>query len=560
MFANPSYLLWGALGAAAALLLAWRGDGRRKAAAASLGRSETLARLLPPELSRRRRLKGRLGLAGLLLLFAALAGPQWGVELLATESRARDIIIAVDVSLSMLAEDVKPNRMERAQEELSLLLDQLAGERVGILAFAGDAFMTCPMTTDIDAAKQILRSLAPGAVPVPGTSIGEAIRYATRTLSRYSGERTLVLLTDGEDQKTDPAGAAKEAARAGVRIFTIGIGSPNGEPIPLRNSAGQLEGYKKNKRGETVVSKLGEEALADVAQTTGGAYFRASPGQDEVAEIVQKIKAAEKGEAVQGTQSRYQNRFMIPLLLAFLLLLLDFIVPEKAGFRERVRLVFKRRSAAVLAMLLVTPSFGATSESSLRKGNKLYDQGKYENSLEQYAIAGKKSPKDPRPVFNAGDALYRIEKFDEASEAFKAAASSPKHGAAAYYNLGNSRFKAQDFDGAVAAFRKAVVLDPGDAAARHNLAVALKRAKDPPPKKDKPDDKDDKKKDKGQDKGKDQPDNGRPPEPKTRPQDQMSKEDAERIMRAVAEKEKSAPPPLQLQKDSARPPEAEEDW
>lgn len=569
MFAEPGWLLWGLAACAACLASSWLAARRRAVATARMGRLATLSRLLPAELAPRRRLKSWLSCAGLALLFLALAGPQWGVELVPTESSGREVVVAVDLSLSMLAEDVKPSRIERAKQELALLLDQLKGERVGVLAFAGDAFMMCPMTTDVDAAKQVLRALEPGAVPVPGTAIGTAIRTATQALARYDGEKSLVLITDGEDHKTDPAGAAEQAAGEGIRIYAIGIGTPEGEPIPLKDSAGGLSGYKKDKRGETVVTRLGDAMLSQIAQKTGGAYYRASVGQDEVGEIVGKIERGGKGDAVSGTATHYKNRFTVPLTLSFLLLLLEFLIPERsaAGRAQPAegRLSSPKVAATLLLVLLAVPrTFAANAESALRKGNQLYDREQYEPALEQYAAAGQRDHKDARPVFNAGDALYRLERFDEASEAFKTLSDAkiPRAArAAAAYNLGDARYQAGDAAGAVAAFRKAVVLDPNDEAARRNLAVALKSLKSPP-KRDKngknKKDRDDADKDKKQ--SQQNADKGRPPEPKTRPQDQLSKEDAQRVMRAVAEKEKAAAKQLQLQKQDAKRTAPEEDW
>jgi Ca-activated chloride channel family protein len=569
MFQQPLYLLLALpLAGAAWAAYAW-GAARRRRLTARLGDEPTLARLLRPEAAGRRRLQAALRLSALLMLAAALAGPQWGVEAVETTSANRDVIIAVDVSLSMLAEDVKPSRLERAKQELALLIDELKGARVGVIAFAGEPVVVCPLTTDTAAAKQLLRAVEPGMVPVPGTAIGKSIRRAGELLSRYPGRRSIVLLTDGEDHKSDPLGAAEEAAAEGIQIHTIGIGSPEGEPIPLKGDDGRVEGYKKDKRGATVVSRLGERDLSAIADKTGGAYFRATPGAAEASEIAKRTAggAAAEGES-KGTARRYRNHFMIPLALAFLLLLLEAAVPETSGPAGAP--APSRQAALLLLPLLLPclcrPASAATAEGALRKGNALYDEQKYEPALEQYSRAAARSPKDARPVFNAGDALFRLEQYDKAGEAFKAVAESGASAgsrSAAYYNLGNSFFARQQYKDAVEAYRRAVALSPADDDARRNLAVALRRLKNPPPKrKQNPKDKDQNKKDQQQPKPQpqDQKDQaGRPPQqPKTRPQDQLSKEDAERIMRAVSERERAARRPLQ--KAPIKRPETEEDW
>jgi Ca-activated chloride channel family protein len=579
MFRDPVYLAWMLPAIAlAAVSLAW-GFLRRRRLSALMGDTKTVARLVSVETLWRRKLKAGLQLCVLFLLFLSLAGPQWGVELVATQASAHHVMIAVDTSLSMMTEDVKPNRLEKAKQELTLLLDQLGGSRVGVIAFSGEAAIVCPMTTDIGAAKQLLRDIEVGMIPVPGTGIGKAIRLATQSLARYPGTKTLVLISDGEDHKTDPGGAAEEAAANGIRIFSIGVGTAEGEPIPVKDASGALTGYKKDKKGNTVISKLGEETLTLAASKTGGQYFRVSPSQNEAGDIVDHIEKSEKTEGVGGTANSFQNRFMLPLSLAFLLLLMELLIPERGSLlpvrREPRPLPALPKKALVgltLFFLLLPPAAKATEESSLRQGNRLYGKEEYLPALEAYSAAGEKRPDDPRPAFNSGDALYRLDELDKAAQAFEALGKSENPAplrSAAYYNLGNVRMQQGDIKQAISEYRQAVRLNPADAEAVHNLAVALHYLKNPPPKKnnkknqqkDKP--KEDQKNQGGQDNKPQDDKQGQPPpsQPKTRPQDQMSREDAERVMRAVAEKEKSTgSPQKQFQKAPSKPPEVEEDW
>jgi Ca-activated chloride channel family protein len=564
MFGAPLWLAAAVPGLAAAwALLAWA-DARRRGVARALGNERTLARVTEDAALRRRWSTG-LRLAALALLFLALAGPRWGVDLIETRGSARQVVVAVDTSLSMRATDVHPSRLDRAKSSLSLLLDQLKGDRVGVVAFAGDAQVICPLTADVDAAKEILSSLEVGAVPVPGTAIGTAIRVSAAMIGRYPGAKTVVLLTDGEDHGSDPVAAAREAAANGVRLYAIGIGTPEGEPIPLEGG-----GYKKDKHGTTVVSRLGEKALSDAAAATGGAYYRTSPGEDEISDIVAKVKAGDPARGLTGTTTRWRNRYAWPLSLAFLLILLEMALPLLPVVRPSAKV-----PAAVLLLLAAAaaPARAALAEGVLRDANKKYGDEKYDDALELYGQASARRPTDPRPVFNAGDALYRLDRDTDAAGAFDSVAGNratpDRLRAAALYNLGNARYRTNDYKAAADAYRRALALDPADGDARKNLVVALNHSKLPPPDKNKkkksdekepkPEDQKDKK-----DPDKDKNSGGGGGQTKQRPQDSMTREDAERVMRAVAEREKAArqqagPAPSYGRKPPPRTP-VDEDW
>ncbi len=335
-FAYPSMFLW--LAAVAALSI---GHGllrrRRRKAFQILGEPSTIARMLPEALERRRRLTEHLRTTGLLFLVIALAGPLIGSKLVEYKQKGLDIFIAVDCSLSMQAEDFKPSRMAHAKLILGQLIDRLAGSRIGIIAFAGQAYVQCPLTVDENAAKDILETVDTGTVPIPGTVLGDAIRVTAKGLRAGEGQhRVLVLLTDGEDHKSDPRGAAKEAAKAGVKIFPIGIGTPQGEPIPVIDVQGHRAGYKRDKKGDVVLSRLDEKTLLDLAQETGGHYLRASPVGDEVDELVRRLEALEQGDQKSRLFNRFENRYQWPLALGLLLLLASLVIPEQ-GWKTMVR-------------------------------------------------------------------------------------------------------------------------------------------------------------------------------------------------------------------------------
>ncbi len=229
----------------------------------------------------------------------------------------------------MQAEDFKPNRMAHAKLILGQLIDKLGGSRIGIIAFAGQAYVQCPLTVDENAAKDVLETIDVGTVPIPGTVIGEAIRVAIKGLKAGEGQnRVLVLLTDGEDHNSDPKGAAKEAAKVGLKIYPIGIGSADGEPIPIFDDQGKRTGYKRDKKGDVVMSRLDEATLIDLAHETGGQYLRASPIGDEVDLLGRSLDQLQQGDQKTRMFNRFENRYQWPLAFGLILLLLSLAIPE----------------------------------------------------------------------------------------------------------------------------------------------------------------------------------------------------------------------------------------
>ena len=327
-FAYPSMAGW--LGVVLAL---WFASGwfarRRMKVLGILGQSSTIQRMFPARLALRRRWVSGLRIAGLFCFALALAGPLIGSRLVEFKQKGLDIFIAVDCSLSMQTEDLKPNRMAHAKLILGQLIDRLGGSRIGILAFAGQAYVECPLTVDENAAKDVLDTIDVGTVPIPGTVIGDAIRVAIKGLKAGEGQnRVLVLLTDGEDHSSDPQGAAKEAARVGLKIFPIGIGTPQGEPIPVFDDQGHRIGYKRDKKNEVVLSRLDEQTLIDLAHTTGGQYFRASPTGDEAEDLARALEQLQQGDQKTKLFNRFKNRYQWPLGAGLLLLLISLAIPE----------------------------------------------------------------------------------------------------------------------------------------------------------------------------------------------------------------------------------------
>ncbi len=241
-----------------------------------------------------------------------------------------DLFVALDVSLSMKAEDIKPNRLEKAKFELRNLIGRLRGDRIGLVVFAGDAYTQFPLTTDYGAANLFLDAVDVDAVPTPGTSIGAAIQRALESFNfEEPSTKVLVIITDGENTEGDALDAAGEAARKGVLLYTIGMGSPAGTPIPLVNAAGQQVDFKRDREGNVVVTKLDEATLERIATMGNGKYFRGTTAQDELNEIYKAINALQKREFGVRQFTDYEDRFQWLLGAGLLFILLELLTAEQ---------------------------------------------------------------------------------------------------------------------------------------------------------------------------------------------------------------------------------------
>ncbi len=296
--------------------------------------SELFSRLVPPVGKGRQKIKAFLIVTGVLFLILALVRPKWGFHWEDIKRVGIDIIVAVDVSKSMLAEDVKPSRLERAKREVYDLCAMLEGDRIGLIAFAGTSFVQCPLTLDYGAFRMFLDYLKPDLIPTPGTAVGDAIRKATASFSRR--ERTskaLILITDGEDHESNPLEAAKEAKKEGVRIFTIGIGKGEGAPIPAGDGSG---GFLKDKQGNLVLSRLDETTLQKAALETGGSYVRSVTGDMDLDKIYRNdIRGSMEQKELRSTRKkRWEERFQWFICIGVVLLLVEFFITEGKRFHN----------------------------------------------------------------------------------------------------------------------------------------------------------------------------------------------------------------------------------
>lgn len=289
-----------------------------------------LERLMITRSPRRQNLKIGLIILSLFFFILALARPQIGTKLEEVKRKGVDIFVAIDVSLSMKAEDIKPNRLEKAKHAVASFIDKLKGDRIGLIVFAGDAYVQCPLTLDYSAAKMFLNVIDTDLVPKPGTAIGKAITLAMKSfVEKERKHKVLLLITDGEDTIEDPLKMAEMAEKEGVVIYTVGIGSPKGVPIPLYDGKGKRIGFKKDRHGEIVLTKLDEITLEKIALQTGGKYYHATPGEMELGKIYDDISKMEKKELASRIFSQYEDRFQYFLAIGIVLLILELAIPER---------------------------------------------------------------------------------------------------------------------------------------------------------------------------------------------------------------------------------------
>lgn len=326
---NPIALYFLALAAAGALLfiyeMAWA-----KRTMMIFADESTVGKVLKGFSRRRRVVRRALILAALALLVLAWAMPRVGRGMRVIKREGADIVVALDVSASMLTEDVSPSRMEVAKRAVNELIARLEEDRFALVGFAGTGFVHCPLTTDAGALAMFVDFLNPGVIPEQGTSIGAAITAGLKALQSSSGRgKAIIIVTDGEDHEQDFEGALREAEAQSVRIFTLGVGTPAGEPIPIRDSGGNVTSYKRDQSDNVVVSRLNTDVLEEIARATGGESYVLGLGDRAISKIAQAVGGMEKGVLEERTFESYLELFQVPLALCFMLLLAEAIVGER---------------------------------------------------------------------------------------------------------------------------------------------------------------------------------------------------------------------------------------
>lgn len=336
-FGQPLFLFGLALVPLMVLFLTWA-RARRLAAIQKLGDPALIRRLSENVNRPGRLLRHWLWILALTLLVVALARPQWGSEAQQVEQQGVQVMVALDVSNSMLAEDIRPNRLTRAKQEISDLMNRLDGDEVGLVLFSGASYIQFPLTSDYSTARSFLDAANTNSISRQGTKIADAIRTAMQGFDpNLASQKVIVIVTDGENHEDDPVAAAQDAAAQGVIVYALGFGSPEGAPIPEYNEFGQNVGYKTDQSGNTVITRLDEATLQQVAQVGGGQYFRASGGS-EIGLLIDAINTLQAGSIESRAAVIKIERYQPFLLAALVAAFLAELIPDRVARRGRVRM------------------------------------------------------------------------------------------------------------------------------------------------------------------------------------------------------------------------------
>ena len=309
------------------ILLYWYSHRRKNILLKKFANPKLHNLLLPLRSKFKGLMKFGMMLLAIILLIFALVNPQLGSKIEEVKQVGIDVYILLDVSLSMKAEDIKPSRLEKAKHEISKMIQKLRGDRIGLIIFSGEAYVQIPLTTDYSAANLFLSAVDVSSVPQPGTAIGPAIELAMNSFKEDTEtKKAIIIITDGEDHEGDVIKIGEDAAEKGVSIFTIGLGSTTGAPIPVYNSSGVQVGYKKDRRGNVVLTKLDENTLKEIANVGNGKYYHGSNSENELDLIYNELSSFEQTEYGATRITEYEDRFYYLLIPAIILLIIEFFV------------------------------------------------------------------------------------------------------------------------------------------------------------------------------------------------------------------------------------------
>ncbi len=523
----------------------WYARKKKKSSISKIGDAELVMQLMGQYNFRSFFKKFVMITVAMLLLILAIANLRVPSGAEKINRNGIDVMIAIDVSKSMLAQDIKPNRLERAKQLLSRLIDRLGNNRIGIVIFAGKAYLQMPLTGDQAAAKMYLSAASTESVPTQGTVIGDALKMCYASFnSKEKKYKAVVLISDGEDHDENAVKTAQQMAAEGVVVNTIGIGSVAGAPI-MDETTGQM---KTDAEGNTVISKLNEEALQAIAKKGNGSYQLFSNTEEVVANTAAQLATMDQRSVKEDSLVNYKSFFQVFLALALLFLLIELLMSEmKKNKPEALK-------AAVTLLIIVagSPVFAQGEKTIIKEGNDAYKKADYPAAAKSYGKVVEKNPDNSTAQYNLGNALYKSDKKEEAIAAYEKSVTQlnkPVEKSNAWYNKGVVLQNDKKLPECIDAYKNALKLDPNNEDARQNLQKALQQQKKEEDKKDK----ENKNKDNNpeKDKNKDQ-------QPKPQ-QSRLTKKEAEEKLKALMQKEKNLQDKLR-KVNVAAPDKPEKDW
>ena len=437
-----------------------------------------LLRQLMPDVSRFRPLvKFCLLLAALALIIIMVARPQFGTKISHEKRTGIETIICMDISNSMLAEDVTPSRLDRAKMMVENLVDNFTNDKIGLIVFAGDAFTQLPITSDYVSAKMFLSTIDPSMMATQGTDIAAAIRMASHSFTQQEGVgKAIIVITDGEDHEGGALEAAKEAEDRGMRVYVLGVGSTKGAPIPLGDGD-----YLKDNSGQTVMTGLNEDMCRQVAQAGGGAYIHVENNSRAQEQLDAELDKLSKKDIESTIYSDFDEQFQAVGIIALLLIILEVCILEvKNPLLRRISL-FKRKAAIVLLLMIAVGVQAQSDRQLIRQGNKTFRKGDYADAEVAYRKAVEKNQRNPQANYNLGNALMAQRKDSSAVSQLEQAAkleTVPSRKAQAYHNIGVICQNKKMFGEAIEAYKEALRNNPTDNETRYNLELCKRQQKD----------------------------------------------------------------------------------
>ena len=504
----------------------------------------SLLKALMPDVSRfRPSVKFWILQGALALLIVMLARPQMGTKINHEKRVGIETIIAMDISNSMRAEDIVPSRLDRSKMMVENLVDHFTNDKIGLIVFAGDAFVQLPITSDYVSAKMFLSSIDPSMMASQGTDIARAIEMASHSFTQEEGiGKAIVVITDGEDHEGGAVEAAEAAKKNGMRVYVLGVGSTQGAPIPVPGTGN----YMQDNTGNTVMSALNEDMCKQVAQAGGGAYIHVENNSAAQEQLDNELDKLAKKETSTAVYSEFDEQFQAFGVLALLLLILEICIFDRRNpLLKHVSLFGKRKVAVMLLFLTALSVTAQTDRQYIRQGNKQFRMGDYPNAEVSYRKAIEQNPKNPQASFNLGNALMAQKKDSAAVTQFENASrleTNPLRKAQSFHNIGVICQTHKMYGEAIEAYKNALRLNPNDDETRYNLLLCKhQKQKQDQQKQNQGQNNDDQKKDdqKKDDQQKDQNSDKQDDKKQQEQQKpQMSKDNAEQLLNAAIQNEK----------------------